>query len=114
MQYNIRLGKYFFITTCWTFVAAINLWRYCYNVSNAEIYHTLSTLIIYSLLMGFFLPPFLKQLYLFFLRPPVFIANESYVFDCYEGIKYYWVDIEYIEYTKDEQLEIKLKKPAQI
>jgi len=105
MNYYARLGKQFFISLCWVLIAIIYFSRF-YKTDEKAI------LIIYAFLFVIYFSRAIRLLYFAVLKRPIFSANESYIFDHYEYIKYYWDDIEEVVFDENDRVEIKLYEPG--
>jgi hypothetical protein len=102
MTYYARLDKQFF-------ARSILLAAYIKFYSRYP--HELFWPIMVTLFAALVLPGIVIQLYLVLFKKPIFTANETFIFDHYAQIKYYWDDIEQVIYRPDEFLEIKLNEP---
>ncbi|MCR8556665.1 hypothetical protein KXD93_03385 [Mucilaginibacter sp. BJC16-A38] len=61
-------------------------------------------------LFSVYLRPVLTIFFLKVLKQPILTANDTYVFDHFERMKYYWEDIDEIV-ADDEKLQVQLHDP---
>jgi hypothetical protein len=103
MTYYAKLGRAFFNQLFWLTYAAswiiIKLHKFGYWD------------LVFVLLALMTLPVVIMLGYFKLFKRPIFKANEAYIFDCYNNIKYYWDEIEEVIPTADDFLQIKLYEP---
>lgn len=107
MAYFARFSQTSFVSALWMLTSLLNVNRHFDYRTRTGFEWVFFFIFFWSL----FLPQLLTVLYFVLLKKPIFTANELYIYDHYEGIKYYWEDIEEIVADLDN-IEVKLIDPV--
>ena len=106
MEFKIKQSSTFAMNIC-LIILALGMAVFCFFVKN-ELFHY--TYILWLFIAALRLAVYKNYFLLIFRNRPVLEANEIYIFDLANNIKYYWEDIDEI-YEDNAYLYLKLYNP---
>ncbi|MDP9076014.1 MAG: hypothetical protein M3O71_01195 [Bacteroidota bacterium] len=107
MTYYTKLTQWFYSEILFLAFPILYEVKSYHQTGKFDFYGFLVTLLIWCV----FLRPVLTIFFLKVLKRPILTANDTFIFDHYEGFKYYWKDIEEIVEEDGKILYVHLYEP---